>query len=79
MKRKEFLSLREKDIPELKKILVAKKNEAEKAGMKILAGKEKNLKMRKNFRAEIAKILTLIREKEIIEKLEAKKAKETKS
>lgn len=72
MKRKEFLSLREKSISELKKMVLAKKDDAEKAKMKILAGKEKNLKVRKNFAREIAKILTLIREKEIIESLEVK-------
>lgn len=81
MKRKEFLSLREKNIPELKKMVLIKKDEAEKAKMKTMAGKEKNLKVRKNFAREIAKILTLIREKEIIESLEMKpevKKEETK-
>jgi len=37
--------------------------------MKIMGGKEKNLKVRRNLTREIAKILTLVREKEIIEAL----------
>ncbi len=72
MKRKEFNDLREKNAQELEKIVLGKKLEIEKAKMKIIGGKEKNLKVRKNLAQEIAKILTLIREKEIIEGLEAK-------
>jgi len=65
----------------LKKLVADKKLEAEKAKMKIFAGKEKNLKVKKNLSQEIAKILTLVREKEIIESLEKKvevKKEETK-
>ncbi len=72
MKRKELDDLRGKKAQDLKKIALGKKLEIEKARMKIIGGKEKNLKVRKNLAREIAKILTLIREKEIIEKLEAK-------
>lgn len=72
MKRKEFNDLREKNIQELEKIALEKKLEAEKAKMKMLGGKEKNLKVRKNLAKEIAKILTLVREKEIIESLQLK-------
>jgi ribosomal protein L29 len=73
MKRKEFKELRTKTVVELRKLVLAKKLEAEKAKMKNLSGKEKNLKVHKNLSGEIAKILTLIREKEIIESLEPKK------
>ena len=72
MKRKELNDLRGKTAQELEKIVLGKKLEIEKARMKIIGGKEKNLKVRKNLAREIAKILTLIREKEIIESLEAK-------
>ncbi len=72
MKRKEFNDLRKKNIQELEKIALEKKLEAEKAKMKMLGGKEKNLKVRKNLAKEIAKILTLVREKEIIESLQLK-------
>ncbi len=70
MKRKEFNDLREKTIKDLNRLVMDKKVEMEKAKMKILAGKEKNLKSGRNLSIEIAKILTLIREKEIIESLE---------
>ena len=72
MKRKEFNDLRGKNIQELGKIALEKKLEAEKAKMKMLGGKEKNFKVRKNLAKEIAKILTLVREKEIIESLQLK-------
>lgn len=72
MKKKEYNELRKKTIKELRKIVVVKKLETEKAKMKMLGGKEKNLKLKKNLSSEVAKILTLIREKEIIESLEKK-------
>ena len=76
MKKKEFNQLREKDVKELAKMVLAKKSELEKARMKMFGGKEKNLKVVKILRSEIAKILTLIREKEIIESLQPKKKEE---
>ncbi len=75
MKRKEFNELKNKKIEDLNKMVVSKKLEAEKAAMKIVGGKEKNIKLERNLRAEIAKILTLVREKEIIESLEVKSEK----
>lgn len=72
MKRKEFNELKNKKIEDLNKMVVSKKLEAEKAAMKIVGGKEKNIKLERNLRTEIAKILTLVREKEIIESLEEK-------
>lgn len=78
MKRKEFNDLRSKTTKELNKIVAEKKLEKEKTKMKAVAGKEKNLKLAKNLSKEIAKILTLIREKEIIESLQPKVEKEVK-
>ena len=72
MKRKEFIELRGKSIKDLRKIVEGKKLEAEKAKMKRFGGKEKNLKVGRNLSSEIAKILTLVREKEIIESLQPK-------
>lgn len=72
MKKKEFNELKSKTAKDLKKIVFTKKLEAEKSRMNTLAGKEKNLKVGKNLRREIAKILTLIREKEIVESLQPK-------
>ena len=70
MKRKDFKELKGKTIKELVKLASDKKAEAVKNKMKVLGGKEKNLKVYRNFRREIAKILTLIREKEILEKVQ---------
>jgi ribosomal protein L29 len=70
MKRKEFNELKEKDINALKKLATAKKFEASKKRMEIMGGKEKNLKATNNLRHTLAQILTVIREKEIIEKLQ---------
>jgi ribosomal protein L29 len=74
MKRKDFNDLRIKDIKSLKKMAMAKKFEAAKHRMEILGGKEKNLKSTNNLRHDLAQILTLIREKEIMEKLQPKEA-----
>jgi ribosomal protein L29 len=73
MKKKELNELRGKSVKELRKLASDKRGEAEKVKMKIFAGKEKNLKLKRNLTREVAKILTLIREKEIIESLEVKK------
>ena len=72
MKRKDYIDLKGKTIKELIKMASDKKTESVKKKMQILGGKEKNLKGYKNLRAEIAKILTLIREKEILEKVQPK-------
>ena len=69
MKRKDYIDLKGKTIAELTKMASLKKTESVKKKMRILGGKEKNLKMHRNLRAEVAKILTLIREKEILEKM----------
>jgi ribosomal protein L29 len=75
MKRKDFIDLRNKTIADLVKMVSEKKFEAKKAKMSILAGKEKNLKAYRNLRRDIAQILTLIKEKEILEKLQSKEQK----
>lgn len=78
MKRKDFTDLKAKEIKELKKLISEKKLIADKTKAAISGGKEKNLKAFKNLRREIAKILTLIREKEILESLQPKEVKEEK-
>jgi len=72
MKTKNFTEIKNKTISDLRKLVVQKKSEAINKKMEILSGKEKNLKIYRHLRQEIAKILTLIREKEIIESLEKK-------
>ncbi len=73
MKKKEFNDLKIKDINTLKKLAREKKLEADKKQMEIMGGKEKNLKATNNLRHDLAQILTVVREKEIIEMLGAKK------
>lgn len=72
MKRKDYTDLKSKTVKDLIKMASEKKNEAIKKKMQILGGKEKNLKVYRNLRIEIAKILTLIKEKEILEKVQPK-------
>ena len=75
MKRKDYIDLKGKTVRELTKLASVKKTEAIKKKMQILGGKEKNLKVYRNLRSEIAKILTLVREKEILEKMQPKEEK----
>lgn len=67
MKKKDLQALKSKSIKELRKMVLDKKKEANEAFIKTKAGQEKNLKKVKNLRKDIAQILTLIKEKEIIE------------
>lgn len=81
MKKKDLVSLRKKDVKELKKMAEDKKNEALNAHVKMLAGQEKNLKKARNLRREVAQILTIVKEKEFVEELTKEteeKAKEEK-
>lgn len=80
MKRKEFNDLRQKDIKALRSMATARRFEISKKRMEVMGGKEKNLKATNNMRHDLAQILTVIREKEIIEKLQPKvvEAKEEK-
>lgn len=75
MKRKDYTDLKGKTVAELTKMVSVKRTDAIKKKMQSLAGKEKNLKVYRNLRADIAKILTLIREKEILEKVQPKEVK----
>ncbi len=78
MKRKELIDLKGKIIKDLIKMVGDKKLESRKLKMNVVAGKEKNLKVGKNIKRDIAQILTVIREKEIIEKLQPEKKEENK-
>jgi ribosomal protein L29 len=79
MKKKDYIDLKGKTIKELIKMASDKKMEAIKKKMEILGGREKNLKLHRQIRAEVAKILTLIREKEILEKLAPREEAKTES
>lgn len=78
MKRKELIELKGKTIKDLIKTVEDKKLESRKLKMSVAAGKEKNLKAGKNIKRDIAQILTVIREKEIIEKLQPEKKEKIK-
>jgi ribosomal protein L29 len=68
MKKKDLTDLRNKKISELEKLLSKKRNELINTYAKIKAGQEKNLKKAKNIRRDVAQILTIIREKELLKK-----------
>ena len=67
MKKKDLLIYREKDLKEVLKSLSEKRMEAKKAQVEMFGGKEKNLKKVRNLRKEIAQILTILKERELIE------------
>jgi ribosomal protein L29 len=66
MKKREFDELKKKEIVELRQVLADKKLDYLKARTNIKAGKEKNLKAAKNTKSDVAKIETLLREKEFM-------------
>ena len=68
MKKKDLTDLRNKKINELEKLLSKKRNELINTYAKIKAGQEKDLKKAKNIRRDVAQILTIIREKELLKK-----------
>jgi ribosomal protein L29 len=76
MKKTERTSLKSKEVKVLKGEVVAKKVDLAKFTAKMFAGGEKNLKKGRNLKKEIAQILTVINEKEIVEK-ESKKEEKT--
>lgn len=76
MKKKELTDLRSKDLKALRKLVFDKKLEASKSKASTSSGKEKNLKVYRNLRRDIAQILSVTKEKEIVEELN--KEKETK-
>lgn len=72
MKKTEFKNLKTKKIEELKKLVRPKKLEITKTLAKIAGGQEKNLKKARNLKRELAQVLTIIKEMEIMSKLESK-------
>lgn len=72
MKKKDLVSLRSKEGGELKKLVFEKKLSANKIKIEIASGKEKNLRTYKNLRREVAQIMTIIKEKQILTDLAKK-------
>ena len=75
MKKKDLKDLRTKKIAELDKLVIKKKQESVMASAKMKTGQEKKIKKVKNLKHEIAQILTIIREKQILEKKEEEESK----
>jgi len=78
MKTKEFKDLKNKEIKDLNKMFIEKRNILRKTMLEIKTGSEKNIKKGAILRNEIAKILTLIKEKEIINKIKKEEEKKQK-
>jgi len=78
MKIKEYKEIKNKEIKDLNKMLKEKREVLRKVILDIKTGTEKNLKKGANLRNEIAKILTLIKEKEIIERIKKEEEKKQK-
>lgn len=68
MKKNELLKLRGKVKEELKDLAEVKKLEFLKVKANIKAKREKNLKKAKILRHDISQVLTIIKEKELMEK-----------
>jgi len=75
MKKKDLKDLRTKKIAELDKLVIKKKQESVMANAKMKTGQEKKIKKVKNLKHEIAQIMTIIREKQILEKKEKEESK----
>lgn len=75
MKIKELKNTRTKDLKTIEALLAKKRLEMSKIQVKILSGKEKNLKTMKFAKKEVAQLLTLIKEKKLISKIEDGKEK----
>lgn len=68
MKRNLLRDLRNKEIGDLEKMANEKRAEVNKTKAEMKASKENNLRKAKNLRRDLAQILTIIREKEIMQK-----------
>lgn len=78
MKKKDLKTLRTKNDKEVEKTLGKKRDELMKTFLKTKTGREKNTKAVRNLRKDIAQILTIRREKEIVEKMKKKEGEKTK-
>ena len=75
MKKKDILDVRGKAEKEIANSLKEKKLELAKTKVKIASGEEKNIKKAKNLRREIAQLLTILKEKALMEKETQKETK----
>lgn len=75
MKKKELIDLRSKEVKVLNKMILDKKTEIEKNRVKVFSGKQKNFSFSRNLRREVSQLMTLVKEKQIMEKLTGKNNK----
>lgn len=75
MKKRDFKDLKVKKIAELTKLVLEKKAELAKIAIGVKTQSEKNVKKGRFLRLEIARLLTLIREKELSGEEEVKETK----
>lgn len=77
MKKKELEKVKEMSLKDLRKEIMAEKRKFVEVSAKIQAGKEKNLKAGKAIRAKIARMATLIsqKEKEPVKEIKVKEEK----
>lgn len=73
MKKKEYKDIKGKEIKDLKNLVEEKRTKLRKFLIDLKTGSEKNVKKGAILRDEIARILTLIREKEILEGIQVEK------
>lgn len=68
MNKKDLLNLKAKTVVELKKTVQEKVSGLNKLRTELMSGKHKNVRIVKNTRQEIARIYTILKEKELTEK-----------
>lgn len=67
MKRRELADVRKSETKDLSSKVKEKKLELAKTRVKIVSGEEKNVKKLANLKKEIAQLLTILKEKELVE------------
>ena len=77
MKIKELKATREKTLENLRKDASEIKTKVEKTKLEVRTAMEKNLKKISNLTRDLSQILTIIREKEILDMEEGKEAKKS--
>lgn len=74
MKKKELSQLRTKSIDELAKTAAQLNEEIAQLSLEVKVGKHKNVRTIKNKRRELAQVLTVLREKELLSETEMEEA-----
>lgn len=75
MKKKELAKLQEKSVAELKKSVAELSVKKISKMANLTVGREKNFKVAKNIKHDIAQIMTVIRQKQLAEKKDEKAQK----